>query len=116
MCRCTHETSDLKLVMLFDRRNQTYRVCSHNLPMMPYRKWPSYVATVFRHSRWTNTRGICRSIRTNVRPVVQMSRTQSGHCLPLSAKWEGPDSAADPTLNNHKWGCDLGPLLSPRTA
>ena len=103
MCRCTHEASDLKLVMLFDRRNQTYRVCSHNLPMMPYRKWPSYVATVFRHSRWTNTRGICRSIRTNVRPVVQMSSTQSGHCLPLSAKWEGPDSAADPTLNNHKW-------------
>jgi len=31
MCRCTHETSDLKLVMLFDCRNQTYRVCSHNL-------------------------------------------------------------------------------------
>lgn len=31
MCRCTHETSDLKLVMLFDRRKQTYCVCSHNL-------------------------------------------------------------------------------------
>ena len=31
MSRCTHETSDLKLVMLFDRRNQTYCVCSHNL-------------------------------------------------------------------------------------
>jgi hypothetical protein len=31
MCRCTQETSDLKLVMLFDRRNQTYCVCSHNL-------------------------------------------------------------------------------------
>ena len=31
MCRCTHETSDLKVVMLFDRRNQTYCVCSHNL-------------------------------------------------------------------------------------
>jgi len=31
MCRCTRETRDLKLVMLFDCRNQTYRVCSHNL-------------------------------------------------------------------------------------
>lgn len=31
MCRCTHETRDLKAVMLFDRRNQTYSVCSHNL-------------------------------------------------------------------------------------
>jgi hypothetical protein len=31
MCRCTHETSDLKLVMLFDRQNQTYCVCRHNL-------------------------------------------------------------------------------------
>jgi hypothetical protein len=31
MCRCTHETSDLKLVMNFDRRTQTYCVCTHNL-------------------------------------------------------------------------------------
>ena len=31
MYRCTHETSDLKLVMLFDRGNRTYCVCSHNL-------------------------------------------------------------------------------------
>jgi hypothetical protein len=31
MCRFTHETSDLKLVILFDRRNQTCCVCSHNL-------------------------------------------------------------------------------------
>ena len=31
MCRCTHETGGLKVVMLFDRRNHTYRVCTHNL-------------------------------------------------------------------------------------
>jgi hypothetical protein len=31
MCRCTQERSDLKIVMLFDRRNQTYCLCSHNL-------------------------------------------------------------------------------------
>jgi hypothetical protein len=31
MCRCTHETSDPKLVMLFDVRKKTCCVCSHNL-------------------------------------------------------------------------------------
>ena len=31
MRRSTPKTSDLKLVMLFDRRNQTCSICSHNL-------------------------------------------------------------------------------------
>jgi hypothetical protein len=31
MRRSTQQTSGLKLVMLFDRRNQTCCVCSHNL-------------------------------------------------------------------------------------
>lgn len=31
MSRSTHQTSGLKLVMLFDRRKQTCAVCSHNL-------------------------------------------------------------------------------------
>jgi hypothetical protein len=31
MRRSTQTTSDLRLVMLFDRRNQTCCVCSHNL-------------------------------------------------------------------------------------
>jgi hypothetical protein len=31
MRMCTHTTSSLRLVMLFDRRNQTCCVCSHNL-------------------------------------------------------------------------------------
>jgi hypothetical protein len=31
MRRCTPKTSGLKRVMLFDRRNQTCCVCSHNL-------------------------------------------------------------------------------------
>ena len=31
MCRNTPKTSGLKVVMLFDRRNQTCCICSHNL-------------------------------------------------------------------------------------
>jgi len=31
MRRSTPKTSSLKLVMLFDRRNRAWRVCSHNL-------------------------------------------------------------------------------------
>ena len=96
MYRCTHETSDLKLVMLFDRGNRTYCVCSHNLvtPTMPHKKWPSYVATVFRHSPWTNTRGTRRPMPTNALPARRMSSSRSIRCLLSSAGDGRPDSAA----------------------
>src|SRR5882762_4939657 len=104
MCRCTHETSDLKLVTLFDRRNQAYCVCSHNLDaddasqeVAELRRDGLPAFTVDQHSRHVQVDpDECPACR------AQMSSTQSGHCLPLGAEREESDSAADPTLNNHE--------------
>src|SRR5438132_314772 len=130
MRRSTHTTSRLKLVMLFDGRNQTCCVCSHNLDaedasqeVAELRRDGLPAFTVDQRSRHTE------ADPDEWLPVGRTSSSRSIRCRLLNARNGRPDSAARRLLKTHNRSrstpvfssrkpksTNLGGVLCPKTA